>query len=149
VVIAGSPEPIIPSKPLAVPSSMSSSLSRTSQAGINVVRSMGLPEAVSGLSEAVAHVSPHVSLHASSSVPTAESSARRQVAMMDAKDLDLGPVWRLKYYSLFPLLRHMQGLDHYCRVLYPLAYGIVLLVFYEEIKNSPSVPIPTDSPCIA
>jgi hypothetical protein len=35
---------------------MSSSLSRTSQAGINVVRSMGLPEAVSGLSEAVAHV---------------------------------------------------------------------------------------------
>ena len=46
----------------------------------------------------------------------------------------LGPIWRFKYFRLFPVLQFvLLRLDHYSRVLFPLAFIIYTLVAFGEI----------------
>ena len=48
-------------------------------------------------------------------------------------DMDRGPVWSFKVFFLFPLLLKLRFLDHYFRVLFPLAYISYVLFALGEV----------------
>ena len=45
------------------------------------------------------------------------------------EDLNKGAVWSFKYYHLFPAVQRMRHLDHLSRVVFPLAYLVVVVIF--------------------
>ena len=56
--------------------------------------------------------------------------ASRELA---AYELNTGALWRLKYFSLFPILEFVLGrLDHYCRVVFPLGFLVFCLTIGGE-----------------
>lgn len=58
--------------------------------------------------------------------------ARRSVRRTAAADANAGYLWELKVFWLFPLLAKMRNLDHYARVVLPVAYVCFLIVFFSE-----------------
>ena len=48
-------------------------------------------------------------------------------------DLDRGRIWTFKVFYLFPLLLHLSRLDHICRLLFPIAYIIYVLIAFSEV----------------
>lgn len=63
----------------------------------------------------------------------ATAALRKQYQRLAARDMDKGPVWRFKTFTLFPILSGVRNLDHYCRWLYPCAYAVYVLTTFSGI----------------
>ena len=50
-----------------------------------------------------------------------------------------------RYHALFPLLARLQRLDHYARVIFPLAYVASLVYFFSLVQGKEAIP--ASSPC--
>ena len=47
--------------------------------------------------------------------------------------VDKGAVWRFKTFTLFPMIAWLRNLDHICRWLFPLAYGIYFIAAFSQV----------------
>ena len=62
------------------------------------------------------------------------TTIRNQCSKEVAEELGKDFVWRFKYFTLFPPLSNMLlSLDHYFRILFPLAFLSFLLSSYSEV----------------
>eukprot|EP00966_Prymnesium_polylepis_P299790 6927748-Prymnesium_polylepis.1 len=62
----------------------------------------------------------------------------KEAARRDAQaDLDNTRTRTFKTFVLFPLLVKLQFVDHIARVLYPLVFGIVILIMFAEVHLEP------------
>ena len=80
-------------------------------------------------------------------LPAASVDVMAKFQREAAADLDKGTLWRFKFFVLFPILLHLRHLDHYSRVVFPIAYCACVAYFLGQIDRS-AVDWPTDSPCV-
>ena len=74
------------------------------------------------------------------------SDVTRKFQRQAAEDLDKGPVWRFKFFVLFPLVVNLRHLDHISRPVFPVLYSIVIAAFLSGANFSSQGHM--DSPCV-
>ena len=101
------------------------------------------------------------SLHKSSSMTVSRKSVRtpqQTQASSDIQghyvekaleDLDKGRLWSFKVFYLFPILQELQNLDHYARVLFPIAFAVFMLAKFGEVDMTSHYNLLRASKCYA
>ena len=66
-------------------------------------------------------------------LPAASVDVMAKFQREAAADLDKGTLWRFKFFVLFPILLNLRHLDHYSRVVFPVAFGIFVLGQFSKV----------------